>query len=208
MIEMSLDVETAAVNLSEKFAKAVDGFIQESIELVLSWSLENLRRNGSWNTGRLGQSGRTEYSYAKFEGVVHFSAIYATFVEFGTRPHTAPLGPSLNHKVIMKGTVRRRKGTSEIIRTKRGKVSRTRKTIIQLLGTPDPSTNPLDWYAWRKGKRRAIQTKYGVHTAFGYALWLSIMKNGTDAHPFLRPAIGKYRIRMHNIAKKYGLEIV
>ena len=142
-------------------------------DLVLQEAQNNLKKNKSINTGQLLKSGRVELNKENFEAWIIFSAPYAAYVEFGTRAHTAPLGPSLKDFRVVSG-----RGENK------------GRQIVRITKTPDPSTNPLDYYAYRKGKKEGIiHKKYGVHTKFGFGLWKKIMQKGTDPHPFLRPAI-------------------
>lgn len=167
MIEGKLKITIPKIKDIEK---NFDKFIKDLATFILDEALENIMKNESWVTGHLAKSGRVEYDPGKKEAKVIFSAPYASYVEFGTRAHTAPLGPSLEHSIVSRGK---------------------NKGVIRIKGTPDKTTNPLDWWAWKKGNQEAVSTKYGVHTALGYALWIKIMREGTDPHPYLRPAIHK-----------------
>ena len=180
MIDMDLNIKINPKNIQQFLGRGVAAFVDEVLNTILSEAQKNLDKHGTSNTGRLAQSGRVEKTSA-YEGKVIFGAPYAKWVEFGTRPHWAPLGPSLPHK-----------------KTKRG---------VRITGTPDPSTNPLDYWAWRRGSRKAIETKYGVHTALGYGTWLKIAKQGTDPQPYLRPALDYVKANQAKIAQKHGLEV-
>lgn len=172
----------AQYDFSKIIEEQAQAFLQEVLDMILNLALENLASGGQWVTGHLAKSGRVEL--LEMEGSVIFGAAYAVFVEFGTRPHAAPLGPSLPHSK----------------RQVRG------KTVIKITGTPDMTTNPLDWWAWRKGERDAVQTKYGVHTSLGYGVWGKILKKGSDPHPYLRPAIQQVKGQVNRIAKKHGFK--
>lgn len=175
-------------NLKGELKSDLNAFLRDFLDLVLKYALSNLEKNGSWVTGNLAQSGRVELkrSLAILEGEVLFSAPYAAFVEFGTRPHAAPLGPELPH------TKEKRPDGS---------------WNIEIMGTPNMVNNPLDYWAWKKGKKEAVKhKKYGVHTALGLAVWFKIIARGSDPHPYLRPAVEKAKTHISSLAKKHGLE--
>lgn len=198
MVEFQIDFKRpkGTRNFQELFEEAMDNFIRKVADEILRHAVNNLdrtREDGyiTSNTGRLAQSGRVE-KLKDAEYQVLFEAIYGAWVEFGTFPHFAPLGVSLKHRTLKSG---KNKG----------------KLIITSL--PDPTTNPLDWWAWRRGVRDGVHAwdngKYrGVHTSLGWGLWLKIKELGTDPHPFLRPAIAQVQAQLSQIATEFGLEFV
>lgn len=180
MIKMDADFKIIKPP-KKAFNKAVMGFIEEYLEKIKFLALENLKREVNQITGNLARNVSIELNEAELSGTLLFEASYAAYVEYGTDPHVAPLGPSLPHT---------------------GKGAR-----LRISGTPDPTTNPLDFWAWRLGQREPIKNKYGVHTKLGFFLWLKIMKKGTDPHPFLRPAIDRAKLFRSEIAKNHGFEV-
>ncbi len=169
------------VNMSQEISKKIEGFIQDYLDKVLKYALENLRRNESWVTGHLAKSGRVEISKAKdtFEGELLFGAPYAASVEFGSRPHVAPLGPSLAQNQS---------------------------------AAPDITTNPLDYWAWRKGSKTIIPCRlagkwFGFHTSLGWGVWKKIMARGTNPHPYLRPALDRAKRDIPGLVKKHLIEV-
>lgn len=178
-----IEVKTVVppVELGEDTVKKVGAFIQDFLDLVLKYALENLKRNESWVTGQLAKSGRVEVNKTKdmIEGELLFGAPYSAYVEYGTRPHVAPLGPSLA------------KNQS---------------------GAPDITSNPLDYWAWRKGEKTIIPCRlggkwFGFHTSLGWGVWKKIMARGTDPHPYLRPAIDKAKRDVPNLLKKHQIGV-
>lgn len=184
MIELDMNIDIRpAENMDKAMEENYKSFFRDFLDMVLQFAKRNLSKGDPYtqvNTGFLLNSGRVEIKWEQKEGSVIFSAPYAPFVEFGTRPHTPPLGPSLPHK-------------------KSGKK-------IEILSVPDPEANPLDYWAWRVGSREGIyHKKYGAHTALGFAVWNKIRRYGSDPHPFLRPAIADGMRFISRLAKKYGL---
>lgn len=171
---------------------AMGDLLQDFCDLIIQYALDNLRKETNQITSYLLRSGRVEFNRKLLEGVIIFSAPYAAFVEFGTRPHTAPLGPSLSYRTI-----------------KRGK----RRGIIIITDEPDPERQPLDFWAWRLREREGMHCrlngKYrGVHTKLGWGVWKKIREQGSDPHPYLRPAVDKARVQLPRLAKKHGLELM
>lgn len=202
-------------DMSKVAAKNVQAFIQDFLDLVLKYALENLKKNESWVTGHLAKSGRVEVTKNMnyIEGELIFGAAYAAYVEFGTRPHAAPLGPSLEvDRVETKGG--KFKGYKP---TKYRKVTKERKvlgvTVARELSkgysrVPDPSSNPLDYWAWRKGEREIIPCYmngvfYGHHVKLAWGVWKKILSRGSDPHPYLRPALDKAKRRMPALVQKH-----
>lgn len=193
---MTLEIKITGFNeeLINKFKDATNQFFIDVLDRIVEIALKNLgstRADGfiTWNTGHLGKSGRKEWNKETMRGFVLFSAPYSAFVEFGSDPHIAPLGPSLAHKTLQRGK-------------NRGKPRITKR--------PDQTTNPLDWWAWTRQKRIAIHSHYkgkyyGVHTLLGFSVWKKIQEQGADPHPFLRPAIITVQREMPAIAKRHGL---
>ena len=170
---------------------AINGFIEDYLNLIKNESQSNLVKNGTSNTGKLSQSAIVELNKEEFSGFLLYQAPYAAYVEFGTNPHRAPLGRSLPYKAITRG---RNKGR------------------IRITSTPSIVTNPLDWWAWRRGVRFGMhcwlnKRYYGVHTTLGWGVWKKILRFGSDPHPFLRPAIDFARGRMNQIARKNGVVV-
>ncbi len=185
---MEIDFDFKSI---ENFEQKYKDFLHQVAREVLKEAIDNLKRGDpypQWVTGSLGQSGKIDITHLNnFEVIVFFDAPHAPFVEFGTRPHVAPLGPSLEYKTIRK----------------RG----SKKAIIEIASPPSQTDNPLDWWAWRLMKREAIKTaKYGVHTKLGFGVWKKIIGSGTDPHPFLLPAKESVSRRLKDIAKQNGLE--
>lgn len=170
--------------------QAIGNFLEDFCDLILQYALDYLKKETNQITSNLLKSGRVEFDRKILEGVIRFTAPYAAFVEFGTRPHTPPLGPPLSYRTI-----------------KRGK----RKGVIIITEEPDPERQPLDFWAWRLKEREGMHChlggKYrGVHTKLGWGVWKKIREEGSDPHPYLRPAIDKARVQLPILAKKYGLE--
>lgn len=186
--EMKIDLNFKVVDdYEEKYKEYLHQIARE----ILKEAIDNLKTGDpypQWVTGTLAQSGRIDISHLNnFEVGVQFGAPHAPFVEFGTRPHIAPLGPSLEYKII-----KRRK---------------TKKREIEITSPPNQTTNPLDWWAWRLEKKEGIKTaKYGVHTKLGFNVWKKIIGAGTDPHPFLLPAKESVSRRLKEIAEQHGLE--
>ena len=182
-------------------------------DAVLTEATENLARNGQWVTGHLAKSGEMEVNKAELEVTVIFNAPYAASVEYGSRPHAAPLGPSLEVDITespirrsQQIKIKRKIETGKRVEGVRGLAKGFPKEV-KFSGTPDPKANPFDYWAWRRGKRKIINTKYGYHTALGYGVWLKILTKGGDPHPYLRPAIDKVKAFLGFYAKKYGLDV-
>lgn len=187
MIEIKADLNLQRINFQEAASETVRKFMEDVLDRILALALENLAKNESWVTGTLAQSGRVEMEKKLLEGELIFGAPYAPYVEFGTRAHRAPLGPSLPYEI------ERKKGREN----------------IRLMGVPDPTSNPLDHWAWRKGEREIKDfERYGVHTTLGFAVWAKILERGSDPHPYLRPAIDAVKREIPRIAKRYGLEFI
>lgn len=170
---------------------ALAGFMQDFIDLVLQYAKEFLEKETNQITGNLMKSGRSEFDRLVMEGLVIFSAPYAAFVEFGTAPHIAPLGGSLEYRKLTRGK---------------------RKGRIVITSTPDPEKQPLDFWAWRLQERNGMHCwdngQYrGVHTVLGWHVWKKIRDEGTDAHPYLRPAIDKARGQITKLAAKNQIEL-
>lgn len=168
---------------------ALADFMQDFIDRVLMYAKEFLEKETNQITGNLMKSGRTEFDRAIMEGVVIFSAPYAAFVEFGTKPHAPPLGAPLEFRKLSRGP---------------------RKGKIIITSVPHPATQPLDFWAWRLQERDGMHCwdggKYrGVHTILGWSVWKKIRDEGSDAHPYLRPAIDRARGEIDELAKKHGI---
>jgi hypothetical protein len=181
VVEIKVTGVTLDVDYNREFAKKVGGFIEDFLDKVLMYALENLEKNESWVTGHLAKSGRVEISKAMMyiEGELLFGAPYAAYVEFGTRPHAAPLGPSLPEDQS---------------------------------STPDLTTNPLDYWSWKKGETDIIpcwlgNKFYGFHTSLGWGVWKKILGRGSDPHPYLRPALDKAKIVIPELVKKHQIEV-
>jgi len=179
MITFKTDLTIADFE-GEDIQIAMVKFLRDYLNQILFQAQKNLVAGTNQITGQLLRSGRAEVDEEKLEGEVVFSAPYAAFVEFGTDKHAAPLGKSLEYRVNRAGD-------------------------IKITEVPNPTTNPLDYWSWRLGERAGIQTKYGVHTALGFAVWIKILVKGTDPHPFLRPALDTVKARKNQIARKYGI---
>jgi hypothetical protein len=191
----------------------LEKLILDICDKILEEAIENLRRNENWVTGNLARSGFTKFDKATLEGFVIFSAPYAAALEYGSKPHIAPLGPSLPVTIGKRGGAKLQKRS-----VKTGKYETILgipyKEKIKMVGTPDPSINPFDYWAWRKGKRKIINcgtylgSWKGYHTALGWGVWKKIQKVGTIPHPYLRPAVEHVRAFFGFFAKKYKFEIV
>lgn len=174
---ISLKGSIPPVAMDQEVSQKIEALINDFLDLILKYALENLAKNESWVTGHLAKSGRVEVKKNKdlIEGELLFGAPYASAVEFGTRPHVAPLGPSLAKN----------------------------QTSV-----PDPTSNPLDFWAWRKGEKKIIPCRigkrfYGFHTSLGWGVWRKIMGRGADPHPYLRPAIAKAEQRLPGLIEKH-----
>jgi hypothetical protein len=189
-------IEIKAVIIQPKAIKTADvekafaGFMLDFLDRVLQYAQEFLEKETNQITSNLLDSGRTEFDRKVMEGIVIFSAPYAAFVEFGTRPHYPPLGAPLEHRKLSRGP-------------RKGRIIITRQ--------PDPDTQPLDFWAWRLQEREGMHAwfngKYlGVHSILGFSVWKKIGKEGSDAHPYLRPAIDKARGTINELAKKHQIE--
>lgn len=165
----------------------VKAILTEMVRDIIKLSHENLKKNDSWVTGQLAQSGNYSYDPTKIAATAEFRAPYAAAVEYGTDPHFAPLGPDVDYK-------------------------KTRSGELVLTGTPSNVTNPLDYYAVRKlGKREIAHCKwgkryYGVHTIVGFGIWKAIGLKGTDPHPYFRPAIDEVTLNKDKYIAKHQLE--
>lgn len=196
VIEMKAEISPPKVTgeeLANLMKQALANFLQDFIDLVLQFAKEFLEKETNQITGNLMKSGRSEFEFGEqvLEGIVIFSAPYAAFVEFGTAPHIAPLGGSLEYRKLTRGK---------------------RKGRIVITSTPDPEKQPLDFWAWRLREREGMhcwdQGKYrGVHTVLGWHVWKKIREEGTDAHPYLRPAIDKAKGHMNRLVYKYQIEL-
>lgn len=166
--------------ISKGLETNVGKFMQDFLDLVLKYALANLEKNESWVTGNLAQSGKVELkkNLLLMEGEVIFGAPYAAFLEYGTRPHWAPLGPSL--KKDQSSTPSITKNPLDYWAWKKGV-----KTII-------PCRMNNKWY--------------GFHTSLGWGVWKKIGAVGSDPHPYLRPAIQLAKTKIKELAKKYNLE--
>lgn len=168
-------------DLPDLITSKIKNFMKDWLDLVLKYALENLKKNESWVTGHLGKSGRVdvERTLTYLEGELLFGAPYAAYLEFGTRAHAAPLGPTLDPN---------------------------------LKKTPALTTNPLDYWAWKKGCKEIVPCKlgrkfYGYHTSLGWAVWLKILARGTDPHPYLRPAIDRAKRDIPSLIKKHKIGV-
>jgi len=193
MIEMKMDKLKALPDMESMYIDAIRGFYEDMLDLILQEAQDNLKKNNSWVTGNLAQSGRVELeeNEADLVGLVIFGAPYASAVEFGTKPYVAPLGPGLEYT--------------------QKKVRKGEKPNIIIKGTPDIMKNPLDYWAWKKGVKGGMHCwldgeYYGVHTWLGWGTWKKIMARGQSPHPYLRPAMDKLMVMAPSIAKRHGLE--
>lgn len=185
--------------------------IMAMLDKMLELSTRNLAAGDHMVTGHLAKSGRTEYDSATREGILIYTAPYAAAHEYGSRAHVAPLGPSLNVEI----PISKKTGKAMAPKIKKRRVEKGYKPMgllikkkVKMVGTPDPKENPLDYWAWRKGKRAIINTgRHGYHTRLGYGVWKKIMGAGTNAYPFVRPAIDKVKSFFGFFAKKYGFEV-
>ena len=194
MVTIEVEFNLSDENLVKNLKDAINQFFIDVLDRIIEVALENLgtpRADGfiTWNTGPLGKSARKEWNSEAMKGFIIFSAPYAAFVEYGTDPHIAPLGPSLAHKKLQRGK---------------------NKGKLRITKSPDQTKNPLDWWAWTRQKRIAIYSwykgkYYGVHTLLGFSVWKKIQEQGSDPHPYLRPAIIKVQNEMPAIAKQHGL---
>lgn len=214
LIDFSLDTgPKVKINVADLLLGNVHRLLNDLGDAVLTEATENLERNGQWVTGHLAKSGHMKVDKAEMEVTVIFDAPYAAAVEYGSRPHAAPLGPSLPVDIVtspVRGTKRakiKRKVVSDKRHTGFTGLAKGFARKISFSGTPDPNENPFDYWAWRRGKRQIIKTKYGYHTKLGYGVWLKILKVGGDPHPYLRPAIDTVRAFLGFYAKKYGLDV-
>lgn len=191
VIQLEAEIIQPKAITADNIEEAMANFMQDFIDLVLMYAKEFLEKETNQITGNLMKSGRSEFDRKVLEGVVLFTAPYAAFVEFGTRPHTPPLGRSLEYRKLTRGK---------------------RKGRIVITSTPDPEKQPLDFWAWRlrekEGMHCWLNGKYrGIHTVLGWHVWKKIREEGTDAHPYLRPAIDKARGEMKRLAKKHQIEL-
>ena len=193
MIEMSLGKIGTLPNLETAFEEAIKNLYKDILDLILEYAQDNLKKNNSWVTGNLAQSGRVEIeTREEVEGQLIFGAPYASAVEFGTKPYVAPLGPGLEYK--------------------QKKVKKGEHPDITINGTPDMLRNPLDYWAWKKGVKGGMLCwldgkYYGVHTYLGWGVWKKIMARGQSPHPYLRPAMDQVMPLVPSLAKKHGLEL-
>lgn len=190
VIEIKTQLLQPKVIKAEDMELAFGKFMQDFIDLVLMYAKEFLERETNQITGNLMKSGRTEFDEKVMEGIVIFSAPYAAFVEFGTRAHIVPLGASVEYRKLTRG---KRKGT------------------MITMKVPDPIKQPLDFWAWRLQEREAMHCwdsgKYrGVHTVLGWFVWKKIRDEGTNAHPYLRPAIDKARGEIGRLAERHQIK--
>jgi len=210
MIDFELDSPVKVkVDLGHLLMQNVERLIMDMLDKMLEESTRNLAEGDHMVTGHLAKSGRTEYDKEAQEGICIYTAPYAAAHEYGSRAHVAPLGPSLNVEI----PISKKTGKALAPKIKKRKVEKGYKPMgllikkkVKMVGTPDPKANPLDYWAWRKGKRKIISTKYGYHTALGFGTWIKTMQSGSDAHPYLRPAIDKVKAFFGYFAKKYGFE--
>jgi hypothetical protein len=202
-------------DIGKEYFKVVEAIIQDFLDLVLKYALENLKRNESWVTGHLAKSGRVEISKTMnyIEGELLFGAPYAAYVEFGTRPHAAPLGPSLevDYQETPSGKFKGYKPMPYRKVTKERKImgiTVARELTKRATRVPDPTTNPLDYWAWRKGQKKIIKCYaggrfYGFHLELAWRVWLKILARGSDPHPYLRPAIAKAERELPRLVRKH-----
>lgn len=190
VIELKAEIIQPKVFEAKDIEVAVANFMQDFIDRILQYAQEFLVKETNQITSTLLKSGRTEFDRKLLEGLIIFSAPYAAFVEFGTRAHVAPLGRSLEYRTLTRGK---------------------RKGIIVITSTPDPRSQPLDFWAWRLREREGMHSWYGgkyrgVHTVLGFSVWKKIREEGTDAHPYLRPAIDKARRDIPELARKHQIK--
>jgi hypothetical protein len=192
MLEMKSDFTPGIKGIADVLDENVARFIEDVLDLTLQYAIDNLKKNQSWVTGNLAQSGRVEIeTEEEIEGILIFGAPYASAVEFGTKPYVAPLGPGLAYT------------------QKKARKGKKPRPIIG--STPDMLDNPLDYWAWKKGKKGGMHCwldgkYYGVHTWLGWAVWKKIMARGQSPHPYLRPAMDRIMNEIPLIAQRHGLE--
>ena len=211
MIDFELDSPVRVkVDLVQVLMQNEQRLIMDMLDKMLEESTRNLAEGDHMVTGHLAKSGRTEYDKQEREGILIYTAPYAAAHEYGSRAHVAPLGPSLNVEI----PISKKTGKALAPKIKKRRVEKVYKSMglfikkkVRMLGTPDPKENPLDYWAWRKGKRKIINAgKYGYLTALGFGVWKKIIGSGTDAHPYVRPAMDKVKSFFGFFAKKYGFD--
>lgn len=190
VIELKTEIIQPTAVKAQNVELALVNFMQDFIDRVLQYAQEFLVKETNQITSNLLKSGRTEFDRKVLEGIIIFSAPYAAFVEFGTRPHFPPLGAPLEHRQLTRGK---------------------RKGKIVITSEPDPETQPLDFWAWRLQERDGMHAWYngkylGVHTVLGFSVWKKIGEEGSDAHPYLRPAIDKARGTINELAEKHQIK--
>lgn len=190
--------------------------MMDLVDKMLEESTRNLAEGEHNVSSYLTHSGRTEWDPTEQEAILIYDAPYAAAHEYGSRAHIAPLGPSLNVDIpISKKTGKKLSPKLAKRRVMKGwkPMGLFIKKIIKMVGTPDPKVNPFDYWAWRKGKRKIINCgtfmgRYrGYHTALGWGVWKKVIDQGTNAYPYVRPAIDKVKSMFGFFAKKYGFDV-
>jgi len=75
-------------NKEEAILNAIDNKMDELAQHILGKAIQNIARNGTWDTGFLARSGSVESKF--LEKTIKFTAPYAGDIEFGSDPHYVP----------------------------------------------------------------------------------------------------------------------